>query len=75
MNSMKEQTFGVEVEMILSREKAAKTIAEYSCHGRFPFLVIGRLYGMDGIRLSSMILLHIHGVLYPASAVITFASG
>ena len=29
MNSMKEQTFGVEVEMILSREKAAKTIAEY----------------------------------------------
>lgn len=29
MNSMKEQTFGVEVEIILSREKAAKTIAEY----------------------------------------------
>ena len=29
MTSMKEQTFGVEVEMILSREKAAKTIAEF----------------------------------------------
>ena len=29
MNSMKEQTFGVEVEMILSREKAAQVIADY----------------------------------------------
>ena len=26
---MKNQTFGVEVEMILNREKAAKVIAEY----------------------------------------------
>lgn len=29
MNSMKEQTFGVEVEMVLSREKAAHVIADY----------------------------------------------
>ena len=29
MNSMKEQTFGVEVEMVLSRKKAAQVIADY----------------------------------------------
>jgi hypothetical protein len=42
----------------------------------FPsFFVIGRLYGNDMNQPSSRILLHIHGVRYPASIMMTSACG